>query len=383
MTMEQGFPKELLERPTEERISYFEGYITSHPLIHKTYEGVWETMFNKGNYSILYVFGPTGVGKTTLYKKIVEELNKKKQLNMETDKSIIPFIGTRAIAPESGNFDWKDFYIRTLEKMKEPLIGKKVLLTSEDKLKYGAYHNDNSTKAYRKSVESALCYRKTAFFLIDEAQHLTKISSGKKLLNQMDVIKSLAAETDTLIILFGTYGLQKFLNLSDQLSRRGQEFHFPRYRYDNKEELQIFENVLWTFQCHLPLVKEIDLIGNLDFFYERSLGCIGILKDWIDRTYRKAMLSGKEELTIDNFYKSALSVNQCLTIAGEILDGENEQKESETKRLELLNKIGMNEGQSQNSSEEEQAYNKQKKRNKRVGERNPKRDDVGVDKYAQ
>lgn len=211
MTIEQGFPKELLEMSVVERISYFERFVISHPFIQRTFDDLWETMSNNGSYSILYVFGPTGVGKTTLYKKIIGELNKKEQINIASNKSIIPFLGTRAIASESGNFDWKDFYLRTLEKMNEPLIGKKVLLTTEDKLRYGAYHNDNSTKAYRKSIESALKYRRTAFFLIDEAQHFTKISTGKKLLNQMDVIKSLAAETDTLIIYLEHTGCKSFL----------------------------------------------------------------------------------------------------------------------------------------------------------------------------
>lgn len=237
------FPNELLDKPIGERKKYFKEYKVNHPIISKLYNEVMETINDNGSYSILFVFGPTGVGKTTLYNKIIGELHKREMLNIKNDKGIIPFIGTRAIAPESGNFDWKDFYIRTLEELNEPLIHKKMLLKKEDEIKYGAYHNDKSTKAYRKSIENALKYRKTSIFLIDEAQHLAKIGSGKKLLNQMDVIKSLAAETETLIILFGTYGLQNFLNLSDQLSRRGKEFHFYRYHYDKVERgnyLKIF-----------------------------------------------------------------------------------------------------------------------------------------------
>jgi hypothetical protein len=220
---------------------------------------------------------------------------------------------------------------------------------------------------------------KTSVFLIDEAQHLTKISSGKKLLNQMDVIKSLAAETQTLIILFGTYGLQQFLNLSDQLSRRGMEFHFPRYRYDREDELAEFENVLWTFQCHLPLKKEIDLVKNVDFFYERSIGCVGILKDWIDTTFRHTLINGKNQLTIDDFNRYALSVAQCLTIMEEILNGEKQQEENAENRNLLREKIGFT---SSNDNVEEDA-GKQKRNRKKVGERNPKRDQVGVTEYAQ
>jgi AAA domain len=384
MAKDQGFPSELLERSTSERIAYFERFIVSHPIIQNKFNEVWETVLDKGSYSILYVFGPTGVGKTTLFTKVIKELMKKEKSILEENKTIIPFLGARAIAPESGNFEWKDFYIRTLEQLKEPLIGQKVLLNEYDKLKYGAYHKDNSTKAYRKSIENALIYRKTSVFLIDEAQHLAKITSGKKLLNQMDVIKSLAAETDTLIILFGTYGLQNFLNLSDQLSRRGHQVHFPRYRYNNKNELQIFEDILWSFQCNLPLKKEFDMLKYSDFFYERSLGCVGILKDWIERTFRKVLSSDREQLSIDDFHKYALTINQCLTISEEIINGEQQQEETENGREDLQEKIGMS--VSNNLLDEDPHETKKNKRskksNKKVGERKPKRDNVGTEKYA-
>jgi nucleoside-triphosphatase THEP1 len=384
MAKDQGFPGELLERSTTERIAYFERFIVSHPTIQNKFNEIWETVLDKGSYSILYVFGPTGVGKTTLFTKVIKELMKKEKSILEENKTIIPFLGTRAIAPESGNFEWKDFYIRTLEQLKEPLIGKKVLLNEEDKLKYGAYHKDNSTKAYRKSIENALIYRKTSVFLIDEAQHLAKITSGKKILNQMDVIKSLATETDTLIILFGTYGLQNFLNLSDQLSRRGHQVHFPRYRYNNKNELQIFEDILWSFQCNLPLKKEFDMLKYSDFFYERSLGCVGILKDWIERTFRKVLSSGKEQLSIDDFNKYALTINQCLTIAEEIINGEKDQEETENGREDLQKKIGMSVPNNLLDEEphETKKNKRSKKSNKNVGERKPKRDNVGTEKYA-
>ncbi|MED4853034.1 AAA family ATPase [Caldifermentibacillus hisashii] len=382
------FPIELLEKPIIERINYFDNFKVNHPIISDLLGELMVDIFNKGNHSILYVFGPTGVGKTTLYNKVLEKLNDKEALNIKNNPGIIPFLGTRAIAPESGNFDWKDFYIRTLEDLNEPLIHKKVLLKKEDELKYGAYHNDKSTKAYRKSIENALKYRNSSVFLIDEAQHLAKIGSGKKLLNQMDVIKSLAAETGTLIVLFGTYGLQNFLNLSDQLSRRGKEFHFPRYRYNNEQERDLFVDILYTFFAHLPMKMEKEeienkLLAHSDFFYERSLGCIGILKDWIARTYRLSLLNGYEDrLIIDNFYNTALTVSQCLTIAEEITNGEKQQEENEEQRLLLLNKIGMDPFQSEPEKGSKVNNNKETKQKKRVGERKPKRDQVGVDKYA-
>jgi hypothetical protein len=61
---------------------------------------------------------------------------------------------------------------------------------------------------------------------VDEAQHLARISSGRRLSDQLDVIKSIANRTQTVHVLFGTYELMAFRNLSAQLSRRSMDLHF-------------------------------------------------------------------------------------------------------------------------------------------------------------
>ena len=38
---------------------------------------------------------------------------------------------------------------------------------------------------------------------------------------------------------------------------------------------------MFTFQKQLRSCDQLDLANIWDFLYERSLGCIGILKDWL------------------------------------------------------------------------------------------------------
>jgi hypothetical protein len=45
---------------------------------------------------------------------------------------------------------------------------------------------------YRYAVEQAVRYRRPVAIMIDEAQHLGKIPSGRRLLDQLDVVKSIA-----------------------------------------------------------------------------------------------------------------------------------------------------------------------------------------------
>jgi hypothetical protein len=72
---------------------------------------------------------------------------------------------------------------------------------------------------YRYAVEQAVRYRRPIAVMIDEAQHLGKIPSGRRLLDQLDVVKSIANQTKTLHVLFDTYDLRAFRNLNGQLSR--------------------------------------------------------------------------------------------------------------------------------------------------------------------
>src|SRR6202000_2043653 len=60
---------------------------------------------------------------------------------------------------------------------------------------------------YQHAVEQALLHRRPRAVLIDEAQHLAKMSSGRRLLDQLDVIKSIANCTGIPHVLVGTYDL--------------------------------------------------------------------------------------------------------------------------------------------------------------------------------
>src|SRR5204863_9880384 len=72
----------------------------------------------------------------------------------------------------------------------------------------------------RRALELALRRRRPAAFLIDAAHHLTRLASGRKLRDPLDCLKSLAALTDTVHVLIGTYELLVFRDLSAQLCRR-------------------------------------------------------------------------------------------------------------------------------------------------------------------
>lgn len=142
--------------------------------------------------------------------------------------------------------------------------------------------------ALRRALENSLSQRNPDVFFIDEAQHMGKMASGYKLQDQLDCLKSLTNMTSILHCLLGTYELLTFRNLSGQLSRRSVDIHFPRYQVNNTDDIQAFKSVLLTLGRQMPLSLEPDLVSHWEFFIERTLGCIGTLKNWLTRTLKDA-----------------------------------------------------------------------------------------------
>jgi len=75
---------------------------------------------------MIFIVGPTGVGKTTLWEYIDQRLTQLAQTRMLQDPDHMPVINLYAMAPSSRQFRWPDFYTRALMAVSEPLIDYKV-----------------------------------------------------------------------------------------------------------------------------------------------------------------------------------------------------------------------------------------------------------------
>jgi DNA replication protein DnaC len=110
----QRFPSHLLDQSISERVAYFENYKVNHPKLQKIFKLVMDSIRKPDGASLIAVYGPTGVGKTTLRLKIEQRLIEEALSQLEIDRGKIPVIAVEAVAPESGNFNWKDYYTRAL-----------------------------------------------------------------------------------------------------------------------------------------------------------------------------------------------------------------------------------------------------------------------------
>jgi hypothetical protein len=142
--------------------------------------------------------------------------------------------------------------------------------------------------------------------------------------------------TGVLHILIGTYELLNFRNLSGQASRRGLDLHFPRYLFQHEQDCQDFQGVLLALLKQVPLSTDIPaLMQHWFYFYERSIGCVGVLKDWLIRAVAAALHDGNDTLTLERLEEHALSLSQCERMALDSIEGEQKLGYADSRREHL------------------------------------------------
>jgi hypothetical protein len=165
------------------------------------------------------------------------------------------------------------------------------------------------------------------------------------------------------------------------------DIHFGRYHADRELDRKQFINVLYTFQQLLPLAETPNLISRWDYFYERSIGCVGVLKDWLTNSLALALEDNSPSLKLKYLERRALTVKKCTTMLREAMLGEKEFEDSDLSRSLLRRDLGLEAEPLKAGRDDHQVIqpelpsnSQQKSRRRRVGRRNPVRDKVGAKK---
>ena len=341
-SVEVGFPHELLSQPIAVRNAYFDKKLIAHPLLKNAYDKLLSTIYQPAGASLIWAIGPTGVGKTTLHRKVVSQLIADAMKDMESDPGYMPVVslGLQDVSTERGSFDWKDFFKCILHAQNEPLIDRKIDYNPSLGPLQKSLRRTSTLADLRSAARECIHNRRPIAIIIDEAQHFKKVASGKNFLYQMDNIKALAETTGVVHVLVGTYELLELLNLSGQLSRRSSQIHLPRYRCEIPDDLKAFQNMLMMFQRHLPLSKEPNLVDHYEYFYDNCVGCIGVLKDWLRRALGEALEEENKTLTMKCLKNHEKSTHELMNMMQEISLGEQYLKEDSKDRAELRKLLG-------------------------------------------
>jgi len=298
-----GFPRELLDAPRAERIAYFRAYTVGHPALNYAVSELTAALDGAGDTDLVIIYGPPGAGKTTLLEIIMRMVIDEMLPSMGDDKGLVPIVGFPAVgrgAKES--FVWSDCWRRALLAIDDPLVTDKRFPRVPLRLAQGRVPAVVPTKMEANSAllmawEQALRERRPRAVLIDEAQDMFAGLSFGSLQKQLNCLKGQADRTGVLHVLSGTYDLLAVTELSAQLTRRSINIHLPRYLLERPRDVVAFRKTLEQFQLHLPLAEMPDLLGQWEFLYERSIGCVGVLKQWLTRALARALR--KQAPTLD------------------------------------------------------------------------------------
>jgi hypothetical protein len=380
-------PQALLDR--------FKAYAVWHPRLVQVQTQVLDTIWEPADVAFVVVCGPSGVGKTKLAEVLTRRLNTPKQGSNGQGTRRALLINTRP--PDGALFHRTDFYQKGLALLGKTTIDRriKVDVTTAEHLvekkrprgKATAYPDNPEV---RDAYEEELRRLALRTVILDEAQHLIQSGDGKQPKDQLNWIKSMTTETGVLHILIGTYDLLPFCNLDGQMARRGSEFHFAPYHMEDETDCQAFRNAFSSLLKQIPLRVDHDgLLQRWWYFFEGSLGCIGILKQWLVRALYRALREASAELTRAHLEKSVLPDAKWERMRADARSGEAEFQYADRQNGYLSNLASMPTfvpkppalapaSPSTPSPKDVTVDQKARKPKRRVGEPSPRRDQVGT-----
>ena len=363
----ERFPQELLEQSVEARLEYFEEQcLIEHPRLLEALEMIVQTICSPGEGTMALVMGPSRVGKTTLIHLLEERLLARVKVQMQQDQSFIPFASITATEPGSGRFDWIDYYKPVLRQLGNPFVDSKTAPIRARDL--------------REAMEEALLHRKPLAIIVDEAHHLAKARSGRRLQDNLDHLKYIENATGVSHVLVGTYEMRPFRKVNAQLACRSVDVHFPRYDLGNEEDCQIFRSVLWALQRQIPVLEEPLLAEyHWEFLYARSIGCIGLLKLHLNRALNLALSEGAKTVTEAHLRKTAPADIRVKHALSNILESEAEFVEAEDADEQLLTLLGRPSPTKEVKTRETQPPPPSPAKSSGVGQRAPGRDPIDLE----
>lgn len=307
----------------DDKLRTYKRIRVKHPRISQLFAETDLLLAPCSGADIVLFIGPTGVGKTTATTAMLENTYQEQAGAMALDATYIPAVQIEAPSAGERAFSWRLLYGSMLEALNEPLIDRKLDTTAtvSAQLKTRTGIDSKMLSGLRQSVEHALKERRTRYVIIDEAVHILRQAGPRELPVYMDTLKSLSNICDVTFVLVGSYDLFDIMSLSGQLARRTHTVHFTRYRRDVAADYAAFKKTAGKLVEHMPVEGEVDLERWLDPLFERSIGCVGILKDMLQRAVTLTLINGG--VWKDEYLRRALlNKQQTRIILEETLKGE-------------------------------------------------------------
>jgi hypothetical protein len=360
-----------------------------HEYFNQCISRLHELVRQKTSTGLVIVTGPTGAGKTTMRELFARELELLSEPEMAQNPELISYASCSVKAPGSTAFSWKDTYVQMLISLQHPFANSN--LERRQKSHALAGIGDASPESIQRMpndrlfriLQRTINHRKPKAIFLDEAHHLLRVGSGQSLINQLEHLKYIADETKTLHVLFGTYELIELMDLSSQLIRRREIVHFPRYAYSPANPLQSLESfatVIAVFAQDLDSISHINLLEEVPYLYQGSVGCVGVLRDWLFRAYSMAGNDPDGKISKRILEATKLSSGDLLALLKDAQGGEDYFSKRASKEQEYYSELGF--GTAEDNSITESTEPAKKTPSSKPFKRKPHNDPVGLDSLS-
>jgi len=278
--------------------------------------------------SLIVLAGPTGVGKSTIIEESASEYYESRRADMLADPSLQPLAYAQASASGDLDIDWSRLYRDLLRSLQDPFANIRSM-RRDGRQALKVHEGETPAEAQmREQLESVMSAVKTERAIIDEAQHVVRGKGRAKPGDRLDVLKSNAQKSNAKLILVGTHDLPEYLEHSGQLARRTQVIRLDRYRFTEKAELNEFASAANAMFKAMPSKPKYPAVApNIKFYHVGSIGCPGVLKDWLGRAYMHALRAKRNEITMDDLINTRLGKRALATINREVLASERTRGE--------------------------------------------------------
>jgi hypothetical protein len=318
------------------QLQAFKDFRVKHPRLEEMDRALTQAIAGHRSYTLLALYGPSGVGKSTVMQRVASRCRAE-----EPERGVVPVVVVQASPEDIGASARLDYYRQVLAQLRGHVA-------VEDRVKHLPLFTDPRRKSHdpaewldlREAVVYALELLQVKAVFVDEAQHLMSVDTPHRPAAQLDWLKALTNRTNVLHVLVGNFALYDFCHLNGQAARRMRDLHFPRYHFDQQTECEEFVGALRAFLERVPLAVDVPgLLAQWRWFGEWSLGCIGVLFDWILDTVDALIQEGATTFTVEALKRHSLQADQRLRMEMEARTGEHKvarakaQSEQELQRL--------------------------------------------------
>ena len=104
---------------------------------------------------------------------------------------------------------------------------------------------------------------------------------------------------------------------------------------------RVFKKCVVELPEHWPGDGKPDLLREWEFLYERSMGCVGVLKDWLMRVAVTSLKKASGAVKLFHLEQTALSISQCEKILAEAREGEARLTETDQSVRHFRSLLGL------------------------------------------